>query len=62
MSDFAFKVDIVAVVRVRAADENVVRESFLLFSDRPALLKSDWRMRTMLSQQWRNHNQCRFFG
>ena len=26
MSDFAFKVNIVAVVRVRAADENVARK------------------------------------
>jgi hypothetical protein len=49
MSDLAFKVNIVAVVRVRAADENLARKVVLQFSERPAPRKSDWPMTAMLS-------------
>ena len=48
MSEFTFKVNLVAVVRVRAADESVAAKSFLQSLERPAPLKLDWPMRTML--------------
>jgi hypothetical protein len=48
MSDFAFKVNLVAVVRVRAADENAARRVVPQFSERLAPLKSGWPIRTML--------------
>ena len=41
MEDFAFKVDLVAVVRVRAGDESVHARSFLWSLELPAPLKSD---------------------
>ena len=48
MEDFAFKVNLVAMVRVRAADQAVARKSFPRSLERPATLKSDWPIRTML--------------
>ena len=48
MEDFTFKVNLVAVVRVRANDESVARRPFLRSLQHPASLKSDWPMRTML--------------
>jgi len=47
MSDFAFKVNLVAVVRVLADDQSAARKVVLRSLERPAPLKSDWPMRTM---------------
>ena len=41
MDDFAFTVNMVAVVRVRAADESLAREVVPQSSDRPAPWKSN---------------------
>jgi hypothetical protein len=49
MSEFTFKVNLIAVVRVRAADESVARQVVpTVCLERPAPLKLDWPMRTML--------------
>jgi hypothetical protein len=48
MEDFTFKVNLVAVVRVRATDGVPHARSFLRSLERPAPLKLDWPIRTML--------------
>jgi hypothetical protein len=48
VDDFTFKVNLVAVVRVRANDESIARKFVPEVLERPALLKSAWPMRTML--------------
>jgi hypothetical protein len=50
MDDFAFKVNFIAVVRVRANDKSVAARSFLRSLERLAPLKSAWPIRAML---WR---------
>jgi hypothetical protein len=42
VKDFIFKVNLVAVVRVRAADENIARQVVPNVSERQAPLKLDW--------------------
>jgi hypothetical protein len=50
MRDFAFKVDLVAIVRVRTADENVARvKLFLRFLEPRAPRISDWPTRPIPS-------------
>ena len=46
MKDFAFKVNLVAVVRVRADDESVARKIGPTVLGAPGTLETDWR--TML--------------
>jgi hypothetical protein len=48
VSDFAFEVKIVVVVRVRAAEESVARKVVPTVLGAPGAAVSDWRMRTML--------------
>lgn len=50
MGEFAFRVNIVAAGRVRAAAGNVARKIVADVLARPALRKSDWPMRTVA--QW----------
>ena len=61
MEDFAFKVYLVAVVRVRADDKSVARKVVPTVLGPQAPLKSDWPMRTMKRGPPRNGNRCRFF-
>ena len=48
MEDFTFKVNLVAVVRVRAGDESVARKTVPTVLGAPGIAESDWPMRTML--------------
>ena len=50
MRDFVFKVKLVAVVHVRAADESAARKVVPTVLGAPAPLRSHWPIRTML--QW----------
>jgi hypothetical protein len=60
VKDFIFKVNLVAVVRVRAADENIARQVVPNVSERQAPLKLDWLTRTMLRRAMRKGNRCQF--
>ena len=47
MKEFAFKVNVIAQVRVIAADESSARKLFQASLKRPTLLKSHWPIRVM---------------
>jgi hypothetical protein len=50
VKDFIFKVNLVAMVRVRATDENIARQVVPTVLGAPGNMKLDWPIRTMLRQ------------